>query len=448
MKDLQTWLRKHPSVRTIRVAAADLNGQARGKRIPARFAENVIKNGTRFPMSVLNLDIWGEDIEDSPLVFEMGDADGILRPTERGFMPMPWLEAPTALLPIWMFRENGQPYEGDPRHALRAVVDRYKARGLTPVVAMELEFFLIDDSGKTLQVPPSPRSGKRRKAAETLSIRALDAFDTFFTDLYDACEAMDIPADTAISETGLGQFEINMMHTDDALRAADDAWLFKMLVKGLARRHGFAASFMAKPYPEYSGSGLHTHFSLIDEAGRNMFDNAGPEGTPLLRQAIAGCLHAMHDSALVFAPHANSFQRLVPEAHAPTAICWGYENRTVAVRVPSGSPSARRIEHRVAGGDVNPYLMLAAILGAGLMGIEQQLQAPPPVTGNAYAMPDLRQIPASWAEAIDIFERSPVIKDLFAPEIVRNYILTKRQELHYMAELSAEEQVELYLDTV
>ena len=448
MKDLQTWLRKHPSVRTIRVAAADLNGQARGKRIPARFAENVIKNGTRFPMSVLNLDIWGEDIEDSPLVFEMGDADGILRPTERGFMPMPWLEAPTALLPIWMFRENGQPYEGDPRHALRAVVDRYKARGLTPVVAMELEFFLIDDSGKTLQVPPSPRSGKRRKAAETLSIRALDAFDTFFTDLYDACEAMDIPADTAISETGLGQFEINMMHSDDALRAADDAWLFKMLVKGLARRHGFAASFMAKPYPEYSGSGLHTHFSLIDESGRNVFDNRGPDGTAMLRHAIAGCLHAMHDSALVFAPHANSYQRLVPEAHAPTAICWGYENRTVAVRVPSGSPSARRIEHRVAGGDVNPYLMLAAILGAGLMGIEGRMQAPEPVTGNAYAMPELHQIPGSWAAAIDTFEQSPIIAQLFSPELVRNYILTKRQELHYMSELSPEEQVELYLDTV
>ncbi|WP_076530131.1 glutamine synthetase family protein [Gemmobacter megaterium] len=445
---MSNWLRKHTDVRTIRVAAADLNGQARGKRIPARFAENVLKNGTRFPMSVLNLDIWGEDIEDSPLVFEMGDADGILRPTERGFMPMPWLEAPTALLPIWMFRENGQPYDGDPRHALRAVVDRYRTHGLTPVVAVELEFFLIDDSGKTLQVPPSPRSGKRRKAAETMSIRALDAFDTFFTDLYDACEAMDIPADTAISETGLGQFEINMMHTDDALRAADDAWLFKMLVKGLARRHGFAASFMAKPYPEYSGNGLHTHFSLLDAQGRNVFDNGGPEGTEVLRQAVAGCLTGMHDSALVFAPHANSYDRLVPGAHAPTAICWGYENRTVAIRVPSGSPSARRIEHRVAGGDVNPYLMLAAILGAALVGIEDGLQAPAPVTGNAYAMEDLAQLPGSWAAAIDAFEKSPFIARILPPELVRNYMFTKRQELHYMAELTPEEQVELYLDTV
>ena len=139
---MKNWLRKHPNVRTIRVAAADLNGQARGKRIPTRFSDKVVKDGTRFPMSVLNLDIWGEDIEDSPLVFESGDADGVLKPTERGFMPMSWLEAPTALLPIWMYHEDGRPYLGDPRHALKSVVDRYKARGLTPVVAVELEFFL------------------------------------------------------------------------------------------------------------------------------------------------------------------------------------------------------------------------------------------------------------------------------------------------------------------
>ena len=362
-------------------------------------------------------------------------------------MPMPWLEAPTALLPIWMFRENGQPYEGDPRHALRAVVDRYKAKGLTPVCAMELEFFLIDDSGKTMQVPASPRSGKRRKAAETLSIRALDAFDTFFTDLYDACEAMDIPADTTTSETGLGQFEVNLMHCDDALRAADDAWLFKMLVKGLARRHGFAASFMAKPYADYSGSGLHTHFSILDEKGENIFDSGGPKGTAQLRHAIAGCLSAMHDSTLLFAPHFNSYERLVPDKHAPTAISWGYENRTSAIRIPAGNPAARRIEHRVAGGDVNPYLMLAAILGAALTGLEDAVEPPPPVTGNAYAL-DLPQIPATWDAAIDAFENSDILYRFLPKEIIRNLVQTKRQEVHYIAELTPEERVELYLDTV
>lgn len=445
MKD---WLRKHPDVRTIRVAAADLNGQARGKRVPARFADNVVKNGTRFPFSVLNLDIWGEDIDDSPLVFDEGDQDGVLKPTERGFIPMPWLEAPTALLPIWMFHENGTPYEGDPRQALRAVVDRFKARGLTPVCAIELEFFLIDDSGKTLQVPPSPRSGKRRKAAETLSIRALDAFDTFFTDLYDACEAMDIPADTSTSETGLGQFEVNLMHCDDALRAADDAWLFKMLVKGLARRHGFAASFMAKPYPEYSGSGLHTHFSLIGNDGRNVFDSGGPKGSALLKNAVAGCLNAMHDSTLIFAPHQNSYERLVPGKHAPTAISWGYENRTSALRIPAGSTSSRRIEHRVAGGDANPYLMLAAILGAALDGIEKAMEPPAPIVGNAYAVDDLAQIPSTWEAAIDAMESSAIVPRFLSPELVKNLISTKRQELHYIAELTEAERVELYLDTV
>lgn len=441
------WLRKHPEVRTIRVAACDLNGQARGKRIPARFADKVVAEGTRFPLSVLNLDIWGEDIDDSPLVFEGGDADGVLRPTERGFVPMPWLDAPTALLPIWMYRENGKPYEGDPRHALARILKRFRSHGLTPVVATELEFFLIDDSGRKLQVPLSPRSGKRRKAAETLSIRALDAFDTFFTDLYDAAEAMDIPADTAISETGLGQFEINLVHTADAMKAADDTWLFKMLVKGLARRHGFAASFMAKPYPEYSGNGLHTHFSLLDSEGDNVFDNGGPEGSNMLRHAVGGCLAAMHESALIFAPHANSYERLVPEMHAPTSIAWAYENRTAAVRIPAGNPVARRIEHRVSGGDVNPYLMLAAILGAALIGIEDEIEPPAPITGNAYAQ-GLPQIPADWEEAIGDFESSETVARIFPEELIRNFVLTKRQELYYMGELSPEEQVEVYLDTV
>ena len=444
---MKNYLRKHPEVRTIRVAAADLNGQMRGKRVPSRFADKVVEDGTRFPLSVLNLDIWGEDIDDSPLVFESGDADGVLKPTERGFMPMPWLEAPTALLPIWMFREDGRPYDGDPRHALRAVVDRYRKQGLTPVVAVELEFYLIDDSGRNLQVPLSPRSGKRRKAAETMSVRALDQFDQFFTDLYDACEAMDIPADTAISEAGLGQFEINLMHGDDALRAADDAWLFKMLVKGLARRHGFAASFMAKPYEDYAGSGLHTHFSVLDSDGNNIFDDGGPRGTDAMLHAVAGCLEAMHDSTLIFAPHLNSYDRMVPGAHAPTGLCWAYENRTAAIRIPSGNPAARRIEHRLAGGDVNPYLMLAAILGAALNGIEDKRLPPDPITGNAYAL-DLAHVPNTWGDAIDAFEQSKVIPRIFAPEMIRNLLLTKKQERHYMAELSPNEQVEIYLDTV
>ena len=441
------WLREHPEVKTIRVAAADLNGQPRGKRIPARFADKILTEGTKFPFSVLNMDIWGEDVEDSPLVFQSGDPDGLLLPTERGFMPMPWLEAPTGLLPLWMFHPDGRPYDGDPRQALARVVERYEAAGLTPVVATELEFFLIDDSGGQLRVPPSPRSGKRRTGAETLSLRALDAFDRFFTALYDAAEAMDIPADTAISEAAPGQFELNLMHQPDALKAADDAWLFKQLVKGLARQYGFAGSFMAKPYEEWNGSGMHMHFSILDSDGNNIFDNGGDEGSDRLRHAVAGCLAAMPGSTLLFAPHENSYDRLVPNAHAPTGLGWAYENRTSAIRIPSSGPRARRIEHRVAGGDVNPYLTVAAILGAALNGLEDRAEPPPPIQGNAYEQ-GLAQLPASWGAAIEAFAACPQIKRIFPTHLIENFVMTKRQELRYMAELSDEETVELYLDTV
>lgn len=441
------YLFENPDIKAIRTVAADLNGQARGKRIARRFAAKALVDGTRFPYSVMNLDIWGEDIENSPLVFEAGDPDGVLWPTERGFLPVPWLDTPTALLPIWMFHEDGRPYAGDPRQALARVVDRYTARGLTPVVATELEFYIIDDAGRELRVPPSPRSGKRRQQAEILALRQLDAWDNFLTALHDACEAMDIPADTTISEAGPGQFEINLMHSPDALKAADDAWLFKLMTRGMARSHGFAASFMAKPYPDYSGNGLHAHFSVLDAEGRNIFDDGTAKGSDTLRHAIAGCLKAMPGSMLIFAPHASSYDRMVPGAHAPTGIAWAYENRTTALRVPASSGPARRIEHRVAGGDINPYLFLAAILGAALNGIEDAEDPPEPITGNAYSH-DLAQLPTTWQAAIDAFEQSPEIARIFEPELITTFLATKRQELHYMAELSAQEQTDLYLDTV
>ncbi len=442
-----SWLDDHPEIRNLRCGAADLNGQARGKRVPRRFAQKLEQDGTRFPLSVLNLDIWGEDIDDSPLVFETGDADGLLLPTERGYVPMPWLKSPTALLPLWAFTDDGVPFSGDPRHALAHVLERYKARGLTPVAATEMEFYLVDDSGKEIRQPKSPRSGKRRAGAEILSLRALDAFDAFFNDLYDACDAMDIPAEAAISEGGEGQFEVNLEHVPDALKAADDAWLFKMLVRGLARNHGMAASFMAKPYEDYAGNGLHTHFSILDKDGNNAFANDTFDGTPLLHNAIAGCLAGIPDLALIFAPHGNSYERLVPGAHAPTSICWAHDNRTATIRVPGGSFAARRIEHRLAGGDVNPYLFLAAVLGSALIGIEDGMTPPAPITGNAYDQ-DLPQVPSKWEDAIDAFAQSTLARRIFDPQLVDNLIRTKRQEMAHFAEMTPEEQIDHYLDLV
>ena len=166
-----------------------------------------------------------------------------------------------------------------------------------------------------------------------------------------------------------------------------------------------------------------------------------------MHNAIAGCLKGIPDLALIFAPHGNSYERLVPESHAPTGVCWAYDNRTASVRVPGGSFKARRVEHRVAGGDVNPYLFLAAVLGSALIGIEDDLTPPKPISGNAYEQ-EMLQIPDTWAAAIDAFENSRIARRIFDDTLVDNFVMTKRQELHYFAELSEEQQLELYLDTV
>lgn len=431
---------------TFRVAACDLNGCMRGKRVPGDYAAKLEKGSVRMPLSALNVDIFGADIEDSPLVFETGDADGIMMPTDRGPMPLPWLTVDQPLVPMVMHYDDGTRFEGDPRHALVSVLDRYKARGWQVVAATELEFTLVDDSGDTLEAARDPRNGRRLKAPGVLSLAQMDAFDPFLSALYQGCQDMGIPAQTATSEAGIGQFEITLNH-QNALRAADDTWAFKTLIKGLARQHGFAATFMAKPFADDAGNGMHLHFSVLDGNGKNIFDDGGEAGTDLMRAAVAGCVAAMPGSTLIFAPHANSFTRLVPGAHAPTGAGWAYENRTAAIRIPGGPPAARRIEHRVAGGDITPYLIFAAILGAAITGIEEGMTPPEPLTGNAYEQ-DLPQLAPDWATAIDRFESDPMVAKIFSPMLIRNLVMTKRQELRLMSEIPEEEHWKTYLETV
>lgn len=435
------------ALHTFRVAACDLNGQMRGKRVPPSYAEKLDNGAVRMPLSALNVDLWGADIENSPLVFDSGDVDGKLLPTDRGPVPMPWLNTPTALVPMSLFDDNGEPFPGDPRHALSAVLSRYASRGWSVIAATELEFTLIDASGDQPQPPRNPITNRQLVDESVLSMAEMDAFDAFFTALYDGCEAMGIPAQTTISESGIGQFEINLNH-QDAMRCADDTWLFKALVRGLARKHGFAATFMAKPYVDDAGNGLHVHFSVVDAQGRNVFDDGGQDGTDELRGAVAGCLAAMPGSTLIFAPHGNSYTRLVPGAHAPTGACWAYENRTAAIRIPGGAPVARRIEHRVAGGDINPYLMLAAVLGAALIGIEDAMQPPAPITSNAYEIEGLPQLAPDWPSAVTAFENDPMVARIFPGELIRNMAMTKRQEIARFAERPADEHWLSYLEAV
>lgn len=432
---------------TFRVAASDLNGQMRGKRVPGSYASKLDKAAVRMPLSVLNLDLWGADIENSPLVFDTGDADGILRPTDRGPVPMPWLNSPSALVPMTMYWDDGRPFEGDPRHALSTVLERYTARSWQVFAATEMEFTLIDASGTAPMPPRNPVTGRVLRGESILSLAELDAFDGFFDALYAGCDAMGIPAQTAISEGGVGQFEVTMNH-QTALRAADDAWLFKTLTRELARKHGFAATFMAKPYPQDSGNGMHVHFSVLDNQGKNVFDNGGPEGTDILHAAVAGCLAAMPDSTLIFAPQGNSYDRLVPGAHAPVNAAWAYENRTAAIRIPSGPSAARRIEHRVAGGDINPYLMLAVVLGAAMNGIDDATTPPPPITGNAYDIEGLPILAPTWARAIDQFEASPIIARILPQMLIQNMVMTKRQEMRRFSKLATEDHWLTLLEAV
>ena len=447
LDNLNSWLLERPEIETVFACVCDLNGTMRGKRLPVEQASKILGGGLRMPLSILSVDVWGEDIEGNELVFETGDSDGICDFTGRPIVLINWTNRPSALAMLWMLEEDGTPFAGDPRRALSNVVDRYAKRGLTPVIATELEFYLYDPSGTQPQPPCSPITEKRLGSDGALSLDELQHFDEFLDDVYDACAEQDIPADAAISENGAGQFEINMVHVADALKAADDAVLFKRLVRGIARKHGLAATFMAKPYGERSGSGFHVHFSLEDETGRNLFDNGAEDGSPLMLNAVAGLLATMQENTLTFAPHENSYRRLLPGAHAPTSVAWGYENRTAAIRIPGGSSKARRIEHRVAGADANPYLVVASILGGALVGIEDGMEPAAPISGDAYNM-KLDHLPLDWATAIEAFRRGGRVQRVYSKRLQTMLVESKMQELKRFARQVTDFEYDTYLDVV
>ncbi len=443
------WLTERDDIENVFACICDLNGTLRGKRVNVDQTAKILEGSVRMPLSLAGMDIWGEDIEVSALVFETGDADGVCQHTGRGILPINWTSRPTALIPLWLYQEDGTPFTGDPRHALSAITKRYQALGYTPVVATELEFYLVDPSETIPQPPLSPVTGKRLDSDGALSLDELEHFDAFLNDVYAACQAQGIPADSAISENGAGQFEINMLHCNDALRAADDAVLFKRLVRGIARKHGFAATFMAKPYGMRAGSGFHVHFSLLDKDGNNVFDNGADQGSGLMLNAVAGLLETMQENTLAFAPHENSFRRLLPGTHAPSSVAWGYENRTVAVRIPGGHHKARRIEHRVAGADANPYLVLASVLGGALLGIEQGWTPPEPVSGDAYSLAkELPHLPLDWASAIQAFKSGPYIQSIYSQRLQRMLVDCKRQEQMRFNRQVTEFEYHSYLETV
>ena len=429
----------------------DINGIFRGKRLPAQSADKVFKGTMKLPASTLHVDVFGRDALESGLVLETGDRDGTVKPTGRGPLPLTWVDDDVSLLPCQMFLNEGEISPIDARGQLQATVARYAAAGLTPVCATELEFYLFDPTTPGLQPPLVPGTANRMTAGSLYSVELLEAFKRFTDDIYQACEVWDVPADAAISESGMGQFEVNLLHCDDAVKAADDAALLKFIVRGVARKHALGATFMAKPYGEDAGNGFHLHASVLDQAGANVFDNKSGRdsdlGSPVLASAVAGLLDAMQESTLLFAPHLNSFRRLREGTHAPTTASWGMDNRTAAVRIPAGPGAARRFEHRVSGADANPYLVLASVLSAGLDGMQAQSQPPEPFTGSSYEQ-DLPRLPRSWDEALAWFEGSGFIERTFGAGFRRAMVAAKRQELSTFAEQVSAFEIETYRDDV
>lgn len=422
-------LEAYPDTEIFEAILPDINGKLRGKWIARSRIEKGFNGGLKLPLSTLAFDIWGRD----PLawVYESGDADGICEPDVRTLAPVPWLKRPTAQVLLSLRHASGQPCAYDPRVILRQLSARFKKRALTPVLATEMEFYLLRNDCDSLGAPLHTQTeigGSDAIGGQTYGIDAMQDVADVMHGIRDACQAQGLPIDTLITESAPSQYEINLFHQPDPLLAADQGLMLQRAIKGVAKQHGMRASFMAKPFTELAGNGMHVHCSLIDTDENNAFDNGTDEGNGLLRQAIAGCLETMCDSMLLLAPHLNSYRRFQSGSHAPMALTWGYENRTVAVRVPADNHKTMRIEHRVAGADASPHLVVAAIVAGMLYGIENGLEAPPPVVGDAYKQHD-PQLPNSWPDALDRFSQSAFIREYLGTEFQRIYASTKQQEI-------------------
>ena len=436
LDELRQFRARHPDIDAVQVFITDASGVARGKSVRAGELEAIFRDGRRVAGSILGLDITGEDVDATGLVWEVGDADGLCRPVPGTLLPSPWISPPSGQLMLTMHDGAGAPAAGDPRHALARAIARLEARGLRPVVACELEFYLLREARGRLE-PASGRRFGERAPIGSYSLARLDDLAPLFAEVYAAAQAQGLPAETLMAEYAPGQFEITLHHRTDALRAVDEAILFKRLLRGVAQRHGCIATFMAKPFAERAGSGLHVHVSLADGQGANAFAAEDPAGTPLLRHAIGGLAATAAESFLVFAPNANSYRRHRSLSYAPVAPTWGINNRTVALRVPAGPAASRHIEHRIAGADANLYLAVATVLAGVERGIAQRIDPGAPLEGNAYAQSQARVFPATWHEAIGRAAGSEFLHDALGEGFMKVLLAVKRQECErFMAEVT------------
>ena len=445
--EARAFLDAHPDLEAVQLVITDANGIGRGKNIDRSELVSLYAAGRNVAGSILGLDVTGEDVEETGLVWEVGDADLQCRPVPGSLSRAPWLARPTGQVLGTMYELDGTPARADPRHVLARVVERLAAAGYTPVVAVELEFYLLErDADGRLRPASGLLTSKGGTQIDAYGLGRLDEMSPLFDDLYAAARAQGLPVRTLMSEYAPGQFEITLEHRADALRAVDEAVLFKRAVRGVARRHGRIASFMAKPFAHLAGTGMHLHASLADRSGGNAFAAEDPAGTPLLRHAIGGLRSTLADGMAVFAPHANSYRRFRAMSYAPVAPTWGVNNRSVSLRVPAGPPASRHVEHRVAGADANPYLVAALVLAAMLKGIEERIDPGPPVTGNGYEQAPRGELPMHWQAALDRAAGSAFLESALGRGFLDVFLAVKRAECEKFGALVSDRDYEWYLE--
>lgn len=423
--EAEAYLAAHPDTQNLDTLFADINGIMRGKQMPASGLAKLGNKGVNYPLSTLVLDCQGRMIAEALEDGLDGDPDRTYYPVSGSLRPVPWADKPTAQVMMAASEPDGRPLFCDPRAVLQRATQPLADMGLTPVMALELEFYLLNPAN----VPPTPAGPLDGFPAMTgpqcLGSEGLADFASFMREIEDVTSAQSIPMTSILCEYGDGQFECNLRHVADPVAACDDAMTLKRAVRAVARKRGFIASFMAKPRSDQTGSGLHIHLSLLDRDGRNIF--SGSDGAVRLRHAIGGTLAAMPESVALLAPCANSYRRFQPGAFAPVSPIWGVNHRAVSLRVPLSGDADARFEHRSAGADACPYLVAAVLLASAHHGLVNTCDPGPMVAEGARAELG-KPFPNRWGEALTALERGTILKPYLGEKFLEVFLGVKRDE--------------------
>jgi glutamine synthetase len=416
----QPWL-KQRGIEDVEAFVPDMAGSARGKVLPAdKFGSGQMK----MPEAIFSQTVSGNYIDDPRNV---EDRDMLLVPDPHTLRPVPWATDPAASVFLDCFRRDGTQVPTSPRGVLRNVLAKYDEHGWQPVVAPEVEFYLISPQSDATQdaEPPEGRLGWKEGARQPFSIDTMNDFDPFINDVYAYCEDQGIRIDTLSQEAGPAQFEINFLH-GDAVDLADQVFLFKRTVREAAIEHEMRATFLAKPMAGEAGSALHIHQSVVDKDGVNIFSTPTGEPSDMFYGFLGGLQRYMPEALLIFAPYVNSFRRFLNPFDSPVNLAWAIDNRTVGLRVPDAPPEARRIENRLAGSDVNPYLVIAATLACGYLGMVEGLRATDPIEGSAYGSEF--GLHRHIYSAIEALRESIAMRSMLGDDFIRLYCALKDDE--------------------